>query len=128
MVEGVLISPMRLYKKPYKPAYMTPLSRQFRKVPTPAEIQLWEELRKKDFFGHHLRRQAPFGRYVFDFYCAKGKIAIELDGDSHTGNEIKDILRDRFLSGCSVRVLRFRNEEIFQNIEAVLAKIRDELS
>jgi very-short-patch-repair endonuclease len=118
---------MQQHKKPYKPLYMKRLSRQLRKSPTPAEKILWESLQKEHFFGYRFRRQAPFGRFIFDFYCVKKKLVIELDGSSHHGKETMDKNRDDYLSGLSIKVLRFCNEEIFNNLKAALNRISEEL-
>jgi very-short-patch-repair endonuclease len=119
---------MQQHKKPYKPFYMKKLSRQLRKSPTPAEKMLWESLRKEHFFGYRFRRQAPFGRYIFDFYCVKKKLVIELDGSSHYDKKSIDKNRDDYLSGLSIKVLRFHNEAVFHNLKAVLNTISEELN
>ena len=120
-----LVNPKdRIFKKPYKPPYMTSLARAMRKEPTPAERLLWEALREKGFFGYRLRRQAPFGRYIFDIYCAKKKVAFEIDGDSHLGKAAYDGRREREVAASLVKIVRFRNEEVLQNIEGVVEKIR----
>ena len=124
-----LINPKdRIYKKPRKPSYMISLARQFRRNPTHAEKVLWNALREKNFFGHHLRRQAPFGRYVFDVYCAKKRIAFEIDGDSHDTKAIYDKNRDMDAGGYSVKVIRLCNDKILENIEDVLDSIENALN
>ncbi len=71
------------------------IARVLRKQMTDAERKLWSLLR-----GHQLdvkfRRQVPFGYYVVDFYCAKAKLIIELDGSQHYTNKgtQSDIKRD----------------------------------
>jgi len=118
---------MRIYKKPRKPYYMTALARDMRKNPTPSEKVLWEALRERIFFGYHLRRQAPFGRYIFDIYCAKKKIAFEIDGSSHEDKKGFDRNRDADLAGSMVKVVRFSDDDVMNNIGSVLERIRSAL-
>jgi len=109
------------------PHYMTALARKLRKNPTPSEKMLWEALRERKFFGHHLRRQAPFGRYIFDIYCAKKRIAFEIDGKSHNKRKRYDNLRDAEVAGSLVTIIRFSNNEVMINLDDVLEKIHNAL-
>ena len=61
-----------------------------------------------------------------DFYCEKEKLAIELDGEIHNFTKERDKNRDTILNGMGIKVLRFKNEEITNNIEEVLSKIKNE--
>jgi very-short-patch-repair endonuclease len=90
---------------------------------TPAERILWEVLRRKTLAGVKFRRQHPVGRYILDFYCPQFKLAIEVDGDSHIGNELHDSIRTEALGAYGLNVLRFRNEEILSDLESVLLRI-----
>jgi very-short-patch-repair endonuclease len=76
------------------------------------------------------RRQHSIGPYIVDFYAYKFNLAIELDGDVHDDPEVieHDKRRDRFLKLNDIKVLRFRNEELFEDIEEVLQRIRTELT
>ncbi|MFC1585668.1 endonuclease domain-containing protein [Fibrobacterota bacterium] len=102
---------------------MVNLAREKRKKPTPGERALWFALKRKKGFGCHFRRQAPFGRYILDFYCTKKRLAIEVDGDSHIGNEENDRLRQEDLNSWHVHVIRFKEEDVLKNIKQVLAEI-----
>jgi very-short-patch-repair endonuclease len=102
---------------------MNSLSRKLRQNPTKAEYFLWEALKTKKFFGRHFRRQAPFGRFIFDFYCPEKKLAIELDGESHLSKIEYDSHRQEFVNSFGIKILRFQNLEIDQDISAVLNKI-----
>jgi very-short-patch-repair endonuclease len=117
----------RVYKKPYKLPYMTAIARDLRKNQTAAEKVLWEALRKHGFFGLHFRRQAPFGRYVFDSYCAKKRFGVEIDGSSHIGKERYDQYRDEYVKGFKVRVLRVLNDEVLTDADAVVERIQQEI-
>ena len=76
------------------------------------------------------RRQHSIGRYVVDFYCPECRLAIELDGQVHF-NSIKseyDDVRTEFLKQLNIRVLRFENGQVFENLESVLNVIKTNLT
>jgi very-short-patch-repair endonuclease len=96
---------------------------------TPAEIKLWRYLRLGQP-GAHFRRQHAVGPYVLDFFCARQKLVIEVDGDSHGDpRQIEaDAKRTRWLrEQKDYRVLRFCNAEVLNNIEGVLIRIAEAL-
>jgi very-short-patch-repair endonuclease len=103
-------------------------SRDLRRDPTPAERKLWF-----DFLSGHFEKfswQKPLGDYVADFYCARHRIVIELDGDSHfsaTG-ERYDQRRTETLGLQGIRVIRFTNAEVLQQFEGVCARIEELLA
>ena len=101
--------------------------RLLRKTETPTERMLWKRLRGKQLDGYRFRQQHGFGPYVMDFYCPSIRICIELDGGVHDEKKIKikDEERTEFLKQNKIHVLRFRNEEVEQDIENVLERIRD---
>jgi very-short-patch-repair endonuclease len=90
---------------------------------------MWHRFRNRGFAQFKFRRQHPVGPYVLDFYCASKKLAVELDGDVHGVPTRKDhdVARDTYLAERGVRVLRFWNVEIQENVEAVLDVIYAEL-
>jgi very-short-patch-repair endonuclease len=98
-------------------------ARQLRKDSTIPERLLWGQLRARRLAGLKFHRQRPFDRYVLDFYCEEHKLAIELDGDSHIGQALRDLERQRFIEGQGVRVLRFGNDEVIREMDSVLAAI-----
>ena len=91
-----------------------------------AEYLLWVELKNKQLGGYKFRRQYSVGSFVVDFYCPKLKLAIEVDGDSHFGEEqIKyDIVRQEIIESFDIQVLRFTNDEIYGNLNEVIEEIR----
>jgi very-short-patch-repair endonuclease len=99
--------------------------RSLRNNQTNAELILWNFLKGKQLTGLKFRRQFSFGFYIVDFYCIKNKIAIELDGDSHFTESAKayDVQRTLYLTGLGVKILRFTNQEIYNNLENVLESI-----
>lgn len=84
---------------------------------------LWHLLRAHRFGGFKFRRQHPVKPYVLDFYCAARKVGIELDGSQHAEAAERDAVRDRFLAGRGIRVLRFWNNQLLDETEAVLEAI-----
>jgi leucyl-tRNA synthetase len=100
--------------------------KQLRKEATPEEHKLWFLLRNKNL-GFKFRRQHGVGPYVVDFYCKEKNLIIELDGAQHMEAKEYDEERDNYLSALGFKVLRFWNNEININTEAVLEKIKSEL-
>jgi very-short-patch-repair endonuclease len=100
-------------------------SRKLRKNMTDAEKALWLRIRGRQIKGYQFFRQKPIGSFIVDFYCPKGNLVIELDGGQHYSEEgqAKDRQRDDYLRGEGLRILRFSDKEIFENIAGVLEKI-----
>ena len=92
---------------------------------TPAESMLWSFLRNKSFLGLKFRRQHPIKNFIVDFYCHELKMVIELDGSIHDQNDQAeyDLGRTFELEELGLKVIRFRNEEVFDSIERVLERI-----
>ncbi len=101
-------------------------SRQLRRAMTPAESKLWQHLRNGQLNGVWFRRQHAVGPYIVDFFCAKAKLVIEVDGDSH-GDPVQvkyDVERTEWLNAQKeYRVIRFWNIEVLKNTESVLEMI-----
>jgi len=98
---------------------------ELRQDMTPAEKILWGQLRTNRLDGLHFRRQQVIAGFIVDFYCHAAGLAVELDGPVHANQVEYDLERDRVLKEIGVRVLRFRNEEVLENLEAVLTAIRE---
>jgi len=103
-------------------------AKSLRKNMTEAEKILWLHL-KNHFGGLKFRRQHPFGIYIADFYCHGAKLIMEVDGNVHDNSEAKinDDIRQKKIEEDGINVIRFRNEEVFKNIEAVLERIKSHL-
>ena len=99
-------------------------ARRFRDEQTDAEQCLWQHLRKKQISGCKFRRQHVIGRFIADFYCAERALVIEVDGGIHAETVERDTARQQYLESLGLRVLRFPNEAVYQNIESVLDEIR----
>ncbi len=110
------------------PASLVELARKLRAGQTDAEALIWSLLRDRQIGNAKFRRQHPFdlgggAKAILDFYAAEQKIAIELDGGQHADAALKDRDRDRSLAEHGIRVLRYWNNEVLQQTEAVLESI-----
>jgi very-short-patch-repair endonuclease len=95
---------------------------------TPAEQLLWQALKGKQLNGLKFRCQHPMGSFIVDFFCAKYKLIIELDGAAHDQKIEYDDARTQQLNEFGYRVIRFRNQEVFANLDAVLEHILEAVS
>jgi len=108
---------------------LKPLARRFRKNMTYAERLLWSKIRNKQLKNLQFYRQRIITNFIVDFYCPKAKLAIELDGGQHYTykGRTSDILRDRILRNLGIRVLRFSDREVVENLKGVIQKIYESL-
>ena len=99
-------------------------AREMRHPQTPAEATLWRALRNRQT-GFKFRRQHPIYRFIIDFYCAKAKLLIEIDGESHLEPDQKeyDEARTEYLEQLGYKVIRFTNDDVRYNIQAVADEI-----
>lgn len=105
--------------KPKRPKYYSPpavrqRAKELRRRMTPAELRLWERLQKK--------QQHPVHHFILDFYCYSQHLVIELDGSIHDQQQDYDQARAEWLTQRDFKVIRFSNEEIF-NDNAGAAKL-----
>lgn len=98
-------------------------ARQLRKAMTDAEQFLWRHIRKRQLRVLKFRRQHPCGSYIIDFACVEYLLALEIDGGQHQQQEIYDAERTRWLQKEGWTVLRFWNNEVLTNLNAVLEAI-----
>ena len=98
------------------------LQQSLRNRMTDAERLLWKHLRGRQVSGCKFRRQHPFMDYVLDFVCLEKGLIVEVDGGQHQGSE-KDVLRDQRLREAGFRVLRFWNNQVLQETQAVVEVI-----
>ncbi|HZF95023.1 MAG TPA: endonuclease domain-containing protein [Allosphingosinicella sp.] len=98
-------------------------ARQMRREMTPEEELLWSHLRARRLGGFKFKRQEWLGRYIADFYCWEAKLIVEVDGSQHHEQAGYDAGRDAWLKRRGLKVLRFWNNEVTGETEAVLAKI-----
>jgi very-short-patch-repair endonuclease len=105
------------------------LARNLRKNMTDCEKLLWSKIRRKQLKGYKFYRQKVIGNYIVDFYCPRAKLVIELDGGQHFMDEgiERDKERDRYLSSLGLKVLRFTDKEVINELSSVLEKIYENL-
>ena len=103
---------------------MTARARRLRENMTDAEARLWRALRRGQLNGLQFRRQHPIGPFTLDFFCPSLRLAIEIDGGQHAAQQKRaDERRTRFLSEKSTAVVRYWNNDIFGNLQGVLADL-----
>ncbi|MDO8141869.1 MAG: DUF559 domain-containing protein [Candidatus Brocadiales bacterium] len=102
------------------------LARKLRNKSTKSEIKLWQYLKNKKMMGYDFHRQKPIDIFILDFFCNKLNLALELDGYTHTFEEIaeKDAVKQERLKVLGITVMRFCVEDVMKNTDGVLQEIR----
>jgi len=95
---------------------------RLRKESTPAERKLWSQIRNEQL-GVTFRRQHAVGNYITDFCSPKAKLVIELDGGQHLEQAEYDDGRTKYLESQGYKVMRFWNDDLMNNLEAVILAI-----
>ncbi|MET2829968.1 endonuclease domain-containing protein [Mesorhizobium shangrilense] len=115
---------------PHQPVPPTKRSfaRALRREMTEAEGRLWQELRDRRLDRIKFRRQMPVGKYIADFACLEASLIIEIDGSQHAESD-SDRIRDADLKARGFRILRFWNDDVLKDMNAVcdtiIAYVRD---
>ncbi|MBU1298723.1 MAG: DUF559 domain-containing protein [Bacteroidetes bacterium] len=117
----------KIWIPPFNSKEMIRRARALRKRSTPAEEILWDVLRDRQFNNLKFRRQHIIEKFITDFYCAEYKLAIEIDGSIHDEKEQieRDQFRQKIIEDLEIKVIRFKNDEIFNELTSVLQKIYD---
>lgn len=100
---------------------------KLRRESTAAERILWRQLRGKQILGLKFRQQHGYGAYVLDFFCPTIRLCIEVDGEVHNSSEAQahDNERTGFLEQQNIKVIRFKNEEIENDVKNVVYRIKE---
>jgi very-short-patch-repair endonuclease len=98
-------------------------ARSLRETATNAETLLWFHLRDRHMADRKFRRQRPIGPYFADFVCLEAKLIVELDGGQHVDAAAYDENHTRFMQAEGYRVLRFWNNEVLTQTDAVRERI-----
>ena len=101
-------------------------AKELRNNLTEAEAFLWARLRNKQL-GVRFRSQHPIDRFIADFYCHPSKLVVEVDGDIHKKQKEYDINREAELDRFGIRVVRFSNEQVLDDILMVINLIKKQL-
>jgi very-short-patch-repair endonuclease len=112
-------------QKKAMPRPLLKASRRLRREATQAEEKLWDCLRNRQLMEAKFRRQAVIDRFIVDFYCHASRLIVELDGGIHKHPDTRahDAERRAELEARGYRVVRFRNEEVEDDLPAVLSTI-----
>ncbi len=102
-------------------------ARKLRRTSTDVERKLWHRIRDKQLADFRFRRQRPIGKYIVDFICLEAKLIVELDGGQHADSVVNDEKRTAFLLSLGYCVLRFWNNEVLENMDGVLERLRENL-
>ncbi|BCM92887.1 putative protein [Abditibacteriota bacterium] len=104
--------------------------RALRNAMPPAEVILWKRLQRRQVAGAKFRRQQSVEAFVLDFYCPEVRLAIELDGPSHDGEEAaqRDESRQQLIESYGIVFLRFSNQEIYQNVQGIVETIETKVA
>ncbi len=106
-------------------------ARYLRNHMTKAEICLWKlVLSNKEMLGYNFSRQRPVLNYIVDFMCKELMLIIEIDGYTHTFEDIflKDEKKQKDLERIGFRVLRYRDEDVLKNIHSVITDIENTIN
>lgn len=106
--------------------YLKPYRQSLRNHSTSAEATLWKSLQKRQLDEKKFRRQHSIGYFIVDFFCFEEKLAIELDGSVHADPLVamNDDKKTEYLRSNGIRVIRFENRAVFENLDGVLEMIR----
>ena len=126
---------MSLSKDPRLRLVVKQVCRDLRRNQTKAEKIFWNEIRNRKVLGFKFYRQYPLifdytGKktfFVADFYCHERRLVIELDGQIHDYQKERDKLRTHLINMLGVEVVRYRNEEIENNLDMVLENLMEKL-
>ena len=102
--------------------FTKPAARSLRKSLTDAERKLWHRLRGEQL-GVKFRRQHPFETYILDLVCVERRLVIEVDGSQHADDQDYDQKRTERLRMAGFTVLRFWNNEVLNETDAVVQSI-----
>ena len=103
-------------------------ARQLRNQSTFTEILLWRYLKGKQRMSYDFHRQKTIQEYILDFYCPKLKLAIEIDGESHTNKYLSDKQRQQYLETLGIKFIRFYDNQVEQHIDLVIDRIDNVIS
>ena len=102
-------------------------AQELRKTPTDAEALIWSRLRSRQLLGMKFRRQHPIGKYFADFACIECGLVVELDGGQHAAQVAYDTQRTAFIQQAGFEVMRFWNNDVLLQTDAVLEQIMGKL-
>ena len=111
---------------PYNPN-LQDRAREMRNNSTKSEIKFWCELIRKKETGYQFYRQKVIDNYIVDYYCAKLKLVVEIDGESHEGKGEYDKNRDDILNSYVLKVLHYNDSTVLNNFQLVEKDFKEQL-
>lgn len=109
-------------KLPYDPA-LKQLAKALRNHSTLSEVLLWQQLKHGQRGGFDFHRQKPIDNYIVDFFSHELMLALEIDGQSHELKSVEDEIRQRKLESLGIRLLRFDDHLVKNDLDAVVRAI-----
>jgi len=103
-------------------------ARNLRKKQTEAEKKIWQHLRNREIAGYKFRRQHVIGSYIIDFVCLSRKLIVEVDGGQHFETTKYDAKRTKFLESRGFSIIRFWNNDVLIDTDAVMQNIYSALT
>ena len=107
---------------PYR-SELRAFAKDLRNNPTPQEIKLWTQIRRKQINGVEFHRQVPIDAFIVDFYCHELGLAIEVDGRIHDFQILEDMIRQSRLEEFGITFIRFTNDDVEDKMEKVINRI-----
>lgn len=102
-------------------------AKENRRPMTRAEQRIRFEILQSRPSWYKFIRQKMIGSYIIDFYCSKLLLGIEIDGESHIGREVYDEIRTQKIRRYWIKIIRYTNDDVFENIDWVQRLILEEL-
>lgn len=103
-------------------------ARDLRKKLTKEERKVWHAIRNRKLLDLKFRRQHVIRGFIIDFYCSELSLAIEIDGKIHMDCIEYDEARQELLAAMGIRFIRFTNDEVNDNLNSVLDRIKETVS
>ncbi|MCP4676965.1 MAG: endonuclease domain-containing protein [Deltaproteobacteria bacterium] len=104
------------------------LARGMRREPMRSEKLFWQAVRNRQLCGVKFRRQQVIEQFIVDFFVPSHRLVVEIDGGIHCDREEYDIPRQQFLNDCGLKVLRFSDADVENQLENVLNEVRKALN
>jgi very-short-patch-repair endonuclease len=99
--------------------YLLQKAAENRRNMPPAEVRVWQRLRRKQIIQYDFDRQKPILNYIVDFYCKEAHLAVEIDGSTHNDDGVKERARQQEMEELGVWFLRFSNQEAYLHPDRV---------
>jgi very-short-patch-repair endonuclease len=112
----------KLSEIPYNPS-LKERARQLRKAGNRAEIVFWLAVKGRKLNDLDFDRQRIIGNYIVDFYCHQLALVIEIDGGCHRATQDYDAVRDNYLKGLGLQIIRFSDKQVLNALHQILGRI-----